>query len=125
MGFDPCIRPLKIWESIGTPIPTMGVHLGVWMFIPSHSFALPGTWDVIPRLPSWRATLQALALVASPRLGLQDHKYSKILEPKKNDGEIVSQPFDNSLHKNEVRNHLVATRWIFALEKIDNFFGGH
>jgi len=53
MSFDPCNCPLKIWESIGIPIPKMGVHLGVWGFIPSHSFALLGTWDVIPGLPSW------------------------------------------------------------------------
>jgi hypothetical protein len=42
MNFDPCNCLLKIWESIGTPIPKMGVHLGVWGFIPSHSFALMG-----------------------------------------------------------------------------------
>jgi hypothetical protein len=23
MGFDPCNRPLKIWESIGTSLPKM------------------------------------------------------------------------------------------------------
>ncbi len=40
MAFDPCNHPLKIWESIGTTIPKMGVHLGVWGFIPLHSFAL-------------------------------------------------------------------------------------
>ncbi len=58
MSFDPCNRPLKI----ETPIPKMGVHLGVWRFIPSLSFALPWTLDVTLGLPS---------LVASPRLGLQ------------------------------------------------------
>jgi hypothetical protein len=71
MGFDPCDRLLKIWEPIGTPIPKKGVHLGMWGFTASHSFALLGTWDVTPRLPSWLATLQALTLVANPRLGLQ------------------------------------------------------
>jgi hypothetical protein len=70
IGFDPYNRPLKIRESIGTLTPKMGVHLGVWGFIPSHSFALPGTLYVIPKLPSWLATLQTLTLVASPRLGL-------------------------------------------------------
>jgi hypothetical protein len=70
MGFDLYNRPLKIWESIGTPIPKMKVHLGVWGFIPSHSFAFLGTQDVILGLPSWPATLQALALVMSPKLGL-------------------------------------------------------
>jgi hypothetical protein len=30
MGFDPCNRPQKIWKSIGTPTPKLGVHLGVW-----------------------------------------------------------------------------------------------
>ncbi len=29
MGFDPCDGALKIWDSIGTPTPNMGVHLGV------------------------------------------------------------------------------------------------
>jgi hypothetical protein len=36
MGFDPCNYSLKIWEFIGTPIPKMGVHLGVGVFILSH-----------------------------------------------------------------------------------------
>jgi hypothetical protein len=38
MGFDPCNRSLKIWESIGTPTPKMGFHLGVWRF---NSLILP------------------------------------------------------------------------------------
>ncbi len=79
MGFDPCICPLKIRESIGTPTPKMGVHLGMWGFIPSHSFAFPKAWNVTPRLPSWLATLQALALVASPRLGLQQNNLAIFL----------------------------------------------
>jgi hypothetical protein len=41
MSFDPCNHLLKI-----------EVHLGVWGFIPSHSFALPGAWDVTLGLPS-------------------------------------------------------------------------
>jgi hypothetical protein len=49
----------------------MGVRLGMWRFIHSHYFALPGAWGVTPRLPFWPAPLQALALVASPKLGLQ------------------------------------------------------
>jgi hypothetical protein len=71
MGFDSFIHPLKIQESIGTLTPKMGVHLGVWKFIPSHSFAVPETRDVTPGLPSWPATLQALALITSPRLELR------------------------------------------------------
>jgi len=50
MSFDPCNCLLKIWESIGSPTPKMGVHLGVWRFIPSHSFALLGAWNVTPGL---------------------------------------------------------------------------
>ncbi len=53
----------------------MGVHLGVWGFIPSHSFAFLGTWDVTLGLPCWSTTLQGFALVTSPRLGLQHLKY--------------------------------------------------
>jgi hypothetical protein len=47
MNFDPSNCFLKIWDSIGTPIPKwtgtqtlkMGVHLGVCGFNPSHFFA--------------------------------------------------------------------------------------
>jgi len=41
MGFDPCNRSLKIWESIETPTPKVGAHLGVRGFILSHFLALP------------------------------------------------------------------------------------
>jgi len=71
MSFDPCNRFLKIWESIRTSIPKVGAHFGVWRFIPSHSPTVPGAWDVTPGLPSWPTTLQALALVMSPRLRLR------------------------------------------------------
>jgi len=70
MGFDPYIRPLKIWESIGTLTFKMEVHLGVLGFIPSL-FCTPGNMRCDPMLPSWPATLQALALVMNPRLRLR------------------------------------------------------
>jgi hypothetical protein len=70
MGFDPYNYSLKIRECIGTLTPKVGVHLGVWRFIPLHFPTLLGAWDVIPGLLSWLAPLQALALVANPRLGL-------------------------------------------------------
>jgi len=66
MGFDLYNRFLKLQESIWTPIPKVGAHLGVWRFIPSQSPTLLGTWDVTLRLPSWLAHL-----VTTPRLGLQ------------------------------------------------------
>jgi hypothetical protein len=40
LGFDPYNFPLKIQKSIGTPTPKMGVHLGVWGFIPSLFYTL-------------------------------------------------------------------------------------
>ncbi len=70
MRFDPCNRSLKIWESTWIPTPKMGIPLGAWGFIPSHSFALLGAWNVTPGLPSWPTLLQVLALVVSLRLGL-------------------------------------------------------
>jgi hypothetical protein len=79
MGFDPCNHLLKIQKFVGTLTPKMGVHLGVWGFIPSHSFTLPRALDVTPRLPSWFATLQALALVMNLRLGLRHYSYQKTL----------------------------------------------
>jgi hypothetical protein len=71
MGFDSYNRFLKIWKSIRTLTPKVGTPLRVWGFIPSHSPTFLGTWDVIPGLHPWPAPLQALALVASPRLGLR------------------------------------------------------
>jgi hypothetical protein len=76
MSFDPCNRSLKIWESTRTPTPKVCVPLGVWGFIPSHSFALLGAWNVTFGFPSCVALLQTLALVASPRLRLQHHVFS-------------------------------------------------
>ncbi len=68
MSFDPCNRSLKIQESTGTPTLKVGVPLGVWGFIPSHSFAFPGAWNVTPRLPSWPASLlQALCFGRKPK----------------------------------------------------------
>jgi hypothetical protein len=40
MGFDSCNCSMKIQESTETPIPKMGAHLGVGMFILSHSSTL-------------------------------------------------------------------------------------
>jgi hypothetical protein len=70
LDFDPCNCFMKIWESTATSTPKVRAPLGVWGFIPSHSFTLLGAWDVIPKLPLGSPPLQALALVASPKLGL-------------------------------------------------------
>jgi hypothetical protein len=39
-------------------------------------FALSGTCEVIPGSPSWPPALQPLALVVSPRLGLQQPRFN-------------------------------------------------
>jgi hypothetical protein len=70
MNFDPCNRLLKIQESIDIPTSKVGVHLGMWGFIPSHSPTLLGAQNVIRSLHSWPTPLPALVLFASPRLGL-------------------------------------------------------
>jgi hypothetical protein len=87
MSFHPCHCLLKIQESIGSPTPKMGVHLGVWGFIPSHSLTLSKTWNVIFEHHFWPAPLQTLVLVTSPKLGLQHYKSncqkdSNLLEKK-------------------------------------------
>jgi hypothetical protein len=71
MGFDPSNRALKIWDSIldsnshnGNSLESVRVHF-------LTLFALLGACDVTFKFPSWPATLQTLALVLSPRLGLQ------------------------------------------------------
>ncbi len=81
MGFDPYSCSVNIREFIGTPTPKVGVPLGVGGFVPSHSLALPGACGMIPRLPSWPTTLQALALVVSPKLGL---RHSPLVEEEVN-----------------------------------------
>jgi hypothetical protein len=50
MSCDPYICFLKIQKSIGTPTLKVGAHLGVWRFIPSHSLALSGAWNMTPGL---------------------------------------------------------------------------
>jgi hypothetical protein len=79
MGFDSYNYFLKIWESIRTPTPKMGAHLGVWGLIPPHSPTFMGAWDMTPKLPFWPSPLQALALVASPRLGLR-HQWKRMVD---------------------------------------------
>jgi hypothetical protein len=56
LGFDPCNRPLKIRESTRTPTPKVGAP---WECkgMTSHSFALPGAWDVTFMLPLLAHTL--------------------------------------------------------------------
>jgi len=71
MSFDPCNRRLKIQKSIGTLTPKVGVHLGVWGFIPSHFPTLPGAWNVTPKLHSSLTPLLAFDLVMNPRLRLR------------------------------------------------------
>jgi hypothetical protein len=71
MSFDPWNFLLKIWESIGTPTPKVGVQFGIWVFIAPHSPTFPGSWNVTPGLHFWPAPSEAFALVANPRLGLR------------------------------------------------------
>jgi len=80
MGFDPCNRCLKIWESIGTSTPKVEIHLGVWRFIPSHFPTLLRTWNVTPRLHSWLALSQALTLVTSSKLGLRQYLQHRAID---------------------------------------------
>jgi hypothetical protein len=77
MGFDPWNCSLKIWESIEIPTSKVGAHLGVWGFIPSHSLAFMGAWNVTPGLQTWPAPSQPFALVGSLRLGLR-HLYPNV-----------------------------------------------
>jgi hypothetical protein len=70
MRFDPCNCAVKIQESTWD---SNSQHLNSLGSVRVHSFtlfALTRTCDVTPGSSSWLATLQPLALVTSPRLGL-------------------------------------------------------
>jgi hypothetical protein len=71
MSFDPCNHALKIRESIWDSNSQHGISLVSVRVNSLTLFALLGACDVTPGCPSWLATLQALALVASARLGLR------------------------------------------------------
>jgi hypothetical protein len=62
MSLGPYNFPLKIRQSIGTPTPRVGTHLGVWRFIPTH-FNIPRSMKCVSR-----ASFLA-RMFASPCLG--------------------------------------------------------
>jgi hypothetical protein len=68
MGFDPCNHFLKIPESIWTPTPKMEVHLGVWVFILSHSLTILGAWNVPFGLPLLACTLASFCFGCEPKV---------------------------------------------------------
>jgi hypothetical protein len=74
MCFVPCNCALKIQESIWDSNFHNGSSLGSVRIHSLTFFALPRACDVTLGPPSWPATLQPLALVTSPSLGLQ-HNY--------------------------------------------------
>jgi hypothetical protein len=63
---------LKIWKFIKIPTPKVGVHLGVWRFILSHSYT-PESMKLDSRASLLARTFASFALVASPRLGLRHY----------------------------------------------------
>jgi hypothetical protein len=71
MSFDPCNCALKIWESFWDSNSQHGSSLGSVRVHSLTLFTLPWACEVTPESPSWPTTLQPLALVASPRLGLR------------------------------------------------------
>jgi hypothetical protein len=76
MGFDPWNGALKIGESFWDSNSQHGSSL---RSVKVHSltlFAFMGTCEVTPGPPSWPATFQPFALVASLRLGLRHCDFS-------------------------------------------------
>jgi hypothetical protein len=72
MGFDPYNHFLKIWESTETPTPKMGAHLGMWVFILSHSPTLSTSWEHEMWLPASLLvrTLTSPCLGREPKAGV-------------------------------------------------------
>jgi len=61
-------------------------------------FAFSRAWDVTPGLPSWPATLRALALIASPKLGLRQNPLveGKYISRFQVEGVQISTPHTNN-----------------------------
>ncbi len=74
LSFNPWNRFLKFQESIWDSNSHHGSSLGSVKVDSLTLFAFPGACYVTPRFHSWPATLQPFALVASPRLGLRQHR---------------------------------------------------
>ncbi len=74
----PGIALWKFGSHFGTPTSNMGGHLGVWRFIPSHSLHSREHVKWLPSLPLGPQPCNPLALVASPRLGLQQREVPNI-----------------------------------------------
>jgi hypothetical protein len=91
MGFGPCYCVLKIQESIWDYNSHNGSSFGRVRVHPLTLLALLWTCDVTLGSPSWLATLQPLALVASPKLGLQHHHIVVVI-----DVWIIDETFDFS-----------------------------
>jgi len=77
MGLNPCNCSMKIWESIETPTPKVGTHLGMWMFILSHSPTLLGAWNVTTNLHIWT---QYLHLIETLLYNLLIRNFVKIMK---------------------------------------------
>jgi len=78
MNFNPSNHFLKIWKSFEILTPKVRAHLGMCVFIPSHSPTLLGVWMWLSRCTLDPHLSMPLALVTSPRLGSwQFGKYRK------------------------------------------------
>jgi len=67
LSFNPWNPSMKIWESIESVFPKLGVALGVWGFIPSHFPTLPGICDVTPKLSFGLHLCKPLCLGHKPK----------------------------------------------------------
>ncbi len=73
IGFDSYNHSLKIWESIGTPTPKVGAHLGMWGY---HPLTLSHTLGNM-KCDSWASPL--VRTFTSPCLGCEPK--AKVVTP--------------------------------------------
>ncbi len=74
LSFDPCNHFLGIRESTWTPTPKVGVDLGMWRFIPSHTPTLLEAWDVTLGLPY---TLASPCLGCKPKAKVANKEHAQ------------------------------------------------
>jgi len=114
MNFDSYNRLLKVQKSIGTLTPKVGIHLGVWGFIPSHIPTLMGAWNVTPGLHSWPTSFATTCLHHKLKVKVATHV--TFLHFKRSMSSLISPLWSQLEHNPQVHlKFIIPSLWSIHL----------